>query len=178
MKTLEVKVNDSKVTFNVPTKLSEITKEWLMAVTSGINPAPNYSLIALVLRDNFAMLFNSKQKNNQTVAGVSLFVRTNADDNYLEGLECGTPIIVAPSDIAMGNHIVSAKNSITSGKVLSMINGDEELRKNVFLNRETIYTVEFKMIPNCAIHGDIIEDKAEFEDPFVKVITANNIVLD
>ena len=180
MKTLDVKINEGKVTLNLPTKLSEITKEWFIAVTDSITPAPNYSVIALVLKDSLAMLLNTKHKNNQTVAGVSIFVKTSSiDDNYLSSIPCGTPVVVAPSDISMGNHIIAPKNTITPGKIASLIENDKELKNKVFLflDNQTIFTVEFKLVPNSAIHGDIIEDNAEFEDPFVKVITTDNIVL-
>lgn len=178
MKTLDVKVNEGKVTLNLPTKLSEITKEWLTAVTNSITPAPNYSIIALVLKDSIAMLLNAKRKNSQMVAGVSVFVKTSSvDDSYLSSIPCGTPVVVAPSDISMGNHIIAPKNTITPGKISSLIENDKELKNKIFLDNQTIFTVEFKLVPNSAIHGDIIEDNAEFEDPFVKVITTDNIVL-
>lgn len=178
MKTLDVKVNEGKVTLNLPTKLSEITKEWLTSVTNSITPAPNYSIIALVLKDSIAMLLNAKRKNNQMVAGVSVFVKTSSGDNsYLSSIPCGTPVVVAPSDISMGNHIIAPKNTITPGKIASLIEGDKELKNKIFLDNQTIFTVEFKLVPNSAIHGDIIEDNTEFEDPFVKIITTDNIVL-
>lgn len=182
MKTLEVKVNESKVVLNIPTKLNEITKEWLTIVTNGINPAPNYSLVALVLKDNLGMLLNAKRKNNTTVSGLTLFVKTYTDkladaEDYVDSLECGTPVVIAPSDIAMGNHIIAPKNTITPGKIVSMIDGDKDIKNKIFLDQQNIFTVEFKLVPNSSIHGDIVDNNAEFEDPFVKVINEDNIVL-
>lgn len=178
MKTLDVKINESKVMLNIPTNLKEITPEWLTEVTEGITPAPNYSLIALVLKDTIGALLNAKRKMNQTVAGVSLFVKaSDNDNNYISQIECGTPVVVAASDISMGNHIIAPKNSITPGKIASMIDGDKDLRRKVFLDNSPIYTVEFKLVPHSAIHGDIVDSAKEFVDPFVKVITTDNIVL-
>ena len=178
MKTLDVKVNERKVTISIPTKLEEITKDWLNNVTKDINPALDYSLIALVLKDNLGMLLNTKHKPNQSVAGVCLFIKSNTKDSeYIYGLECGTPVIIAPSDIAIGNHIVAPKNSITPGKIASIISSDTETRNKFMLDRETIFTVEFKLVPNSSIHGDVIESNDEFEDPFIKVNNTDNIML-
>lgn len=178
MKTLDVTTNVGKITLNIPTKFNEITKEWLSNVTKEIHLAPYHSLIAVIFRDNLATLLNTKRKDGKSVAGVSVFVKTyDENDEYIGLIECGTPIIVAPSDIAMGHHVIAPNNSISPNKIAGLINSDSVLRSKVFIDNETIYPVEFKIIPNSAIHGDIVESSSTFEDPFINKVTSENIIL-
>ena len=102
----EVNGKRGSIIMNLPTKLSEITPEYLNEVTSNVVVADNYSLIGILYRESLAsvMLANNRKQKNITTAVVPVFVKAGTTDTeYIKNMSCGDKIIIAPSDIAIGH---------------------------------------------------------------------------
>ena len=179
MKTIEINLSGSKVAINLPTQFEEITPEWLTAVTEGVNVAPNYSLIAIIYKDQLGIMLNTKSNGNKTVGAIPVFVKTNeSTSDETSSIETKTALIISPSAVALGNHIVCERNSISPGRIIGLINKDQEAKKKNFLDRTPIFLVEFKVIPNCDIHGVQVDPTGEFDDPFVVKSSIDDVQLD
>ena len=117
----EVNGKHGSIIMNLPTKLSEITPEYLNEVTSNVVVADNYSLIGILYRESLAsvILANNRKQKNITTAVVPVFVKAGTTDTeYIKNMSCGDKIIIAPSDIAIGHHVSCPKNMITINNIL------------------------------------------------------------
>ena len=167
----EVNGNHGVILMNLPTKLSEITPEYLNEVTSNVVVADNYSLIGILYRESLAsvMLANNRKQKNITTAVVPVFVKAGTTDTeYIKNMSCGDKIIIAPSDIAIGHHISCPKNMITINNILEYCNGDKEAYKNAICVSQPCYYLEFKIVPNCNIHGNYKEESGSYKNPFIE----------
>lgn len=161
---------------NLPTSLSEITPAYLKDVTSDVLIANNYSLIAICYREAFSTVIfaNNTKKKNLTTAIVPLFVKCGKNDNgFINSLNAGDKLIIAPSQIALGHHVTAPRNLITINNILSCIEGDKNIYKEALKEAKQCYFVEFKLVPNVDINGAY---KAEAEttatdNPFVTKVT-------
>lgn len=76
---LKFEVNGKRgaILMNLPTKLSEITPEYLNEVTSNVVVADNYSLIGILYRESLAsvILANNRKQKNITTAIIPVFVK-------------------------------------------------------------------------------------------------------
>lgn len=175
---LKFEVNGKRgaIVMNLPTKLSEITPEYLNEVTSNIVVADNYSLIGIIYRESLAsiVLANSKQKNI-TTSVVPVFVKAGTTDtDYIKNISCGNKIIIAPSDIAMGHHVSCPKNMITINNILEYCDGDKATYQCAIGVSQPCYYLEFKIVPNCNIHGNYIEESSSYKNPFIEFIPCTN----
>ena len=126
---------------SLPTSLSEIPNEYLYDVTKDIVIADDYSLICICYCEALSsVLFASNTKKGKITTGVvPIFVKHGATDNtYIRSINCGDKLVIAPSDIAMGHHVVAPNNKIYQ----------EALKFN-----KHCYFLEFKIVPNCNIHA-------------------------
>lgn len=141
---------------SLPSKLSEVTPEYLLEVSKSIKIANDYSLIAIVYKESPSTLIltaNSKKKE-ATASIVPVFVKSgDSDSNFIKDIKAGDKIIISPSDIALGHHVSAPANTITITNVLSYLEGDKDLYSNAEL-KTLCYFVEFKLVPNCNIHGN------------------------
>ena len=120
----EVNSKNGNILMNLPTKLSEITSEYLSSVTSDVVIADNYSLIGILYKESLAsvILANNRKQKNITTAIVPIFVKAGATDTeYIKNIACGDKIVIAPSDIAMGHHVTCPKNRITINNIKNEI---------------------------------------------------------
>ena len=159
------------VLMNLPTKLSEITPEYLNDVTSNLVIADNYSLIGILYRESLAsvILANNRKQKNITTSVIPIFVKAGATNTeYIKNMSCGDKIVIASSDIAMGHHVVCPKNKITINNILDYCDGDKEAYQRAISISKPCYYLEFKIVPNCNIHGNYIEDNDSYENPFIK----------
>ena len=167
----EVNSKDGKVLMNLPTKLSEITPEYLSSVTSDVVIADNYSLIGILYKESLAsvILANNRKQKNITTSVIPIFVKAGATDTeYIKNMSCGDKIVIASSDIAMGHHVVCPKNKITINNILDYCDGDKDAYQRAISISKPCYYLEFKIVPNCNIHGNYIEDNDSYENPFIK----------
>lgn len=167
----EVNGKQGAILMNLPTKLSEITPKYLNEVTSNVVIADNYSLIGILYRESLAsvVIANNRKQKNITTAIVPIFVKAGATDTeYIKNISCGDKIVIAPSDIAMGHHVTCPKNMITINNILDYFDGDKEAYHRAINISQPCYYLEFKIVPNCNIHGNYIEDNDSYENPFIK----------
>lgn len=172
---LNVTLEKSDVTLHLPTSIKEITNDYLNAVTSNITVAPNYSLVALVYKDKLCnIIMATKQTKNISTRVVPVFVKrdVNEKNEFIKTINTGNIIIVSPSDIEIGNHIVCPNNSLSIRQITNMIQNDSTISKQALKFPEIVCFVEFKLIPNCAIKAKVTEtDQTTFIDPFVECHT-------
>lgn len=161
---------------SLPTNLKEITSEYLTGVTSNVKIGDNYSLIGIVYRESLSsviMAFNQKRKE-VTASIVPIFIRTgnNAPD-YIKNINVGDKLIIAGSDIAMGHHVTCPMNRITINNIVSLCEGDTKIYKDALaFNGKKCCFLEFKLVPNCNIHGsydDIKELDYTIANTFVEL---------
>ena len=172
MKSLNVRVGEKEYLVNIPTKVEEITKEYMLEVTNLLNIAPNYSLIGIVSIEEFAAALNpSKRDLAKPIMGVPVFVRAgHTDDEFINSITAGQTIIVGDGDLSIGHHINSPYNKLTMPYISSLCKQDANIRDNAFKLNEKCCFLSFKLVPNNAIHGAINEDnKPTNVDPYVLI---------
>lgn len=83
-------------------------------------------------------------------------------------MDCGDKIVIAPSDIAMGHHVSCPKNMITINNILEYCDGDKEAYQRAIGISQHCYYLEFKIVPNCNIHGNYKEESGSYKNPFIE----------
>lgn len=169
MKHLRVNGTYGEFSIALPTNIKEITDEYLEAVTKHIVIAPDYSLIGVVYKDTLQMVINVAKKNKAANMNVvPIFIRSGqTDSDFINGLKINTPLVLAGSDIAMGHHINAPKNKLTINNIVALCSGDKTIYTKYLLDNTPVYFLEFKLVPNCAIHGAFLEDTSNYVNPFV-----------
>ncbi len=170
MLTLNVNGTQGAFTLNLPTTLSDITKEYISNVTSHIEVDANYTAIGIVFREKLStlVLASRKNKKNSDIAAIPIFVKAGKTDSELiNKLNVGEKIIIAPSDIMLGYHLSTPTNLLTINNILSILEGDTEIYNKVIGIQESCYFIEFKLVPNCNIHGAYKDSCNNYANPFV-----------
>lgn len=170
MLTLNVNGTQGAFTLNLPTTLSDITKEYITNVTSHIEVDANYTVIGVVFREKLStlVLASRKNKKNSDIAAIPIFVKTGKTDSELiNKLDVGEKLIIAPSDIMLGHHISAPANLLTINSILNIMDGDADAYNKVIGIQEPCYFIEFKLVPNCSIHGAYKNSCNNDTNPFV-----------
>lgn len=143
--------------YNLPTKLSEISLEYLVDQTTSIQVAPNYSLIALVCKETPSVIIsNAKKKNNGTSMCIPLFIKTAAGTDakeFVAGLHLGDKLIMTGSDIAISQTIAGEDNVLDINYFLAIVNENPTIYKDSILIQDKACFISFKVVPNSYIHG-------------------------
>lgn len=155
---LNFKTSGKNGAFNIalPTNLSEITNDYLYDVTKDIIIADDYSLICICYRETLSSVIfaNNTKKGKITTGVVPIFVKHgNTGNTYIRSIDCGDKLVIAPSDIAMGHHVVAPKNKITIDNILYCTEGDNKIYQESLKFAKPCYFLEFKIVPNCNIHA-------------------------
>lgn len=141
----------------LPTKISEIPLEYLVAQTNNIQVAPNYSLIALICKETPSVIVsNSKKKNNGVSMCVPLFIKTaigTDSRDFVAGLHLGDKLIMTGSDIAISQTIPGDNNVLDINYFLALVNENPTIYKDSILIQDKACFVSFKVVPNTYIHG-------------------------
>lgn len=150
----DFKINENEV-LSVPTSINEISSEFLLGVSSNLNIADDYALIALVYSETIPMVISSNSKRKDiTTAVLPLFVKSgHSYDDFINSIPVKAVININGSDISLGNHINFAENNISIGAVVNAITKDKDLAKSILFMKEKVCFVEFKLVPTCAIKG-------------------------
>lgn len=142
---------------SLPTSLSEITTDYLYDVTKNITIADDYSLIGICYCEALSSVIfaNNTKKGKITTGVVPIFVKHGDTDNvFIRSINCGEKIVISPSDIALGHHVVAPNNKITIDNILYCVDGDKEAYNIALKHNSTpCYFLEFKLVPNCNIHA-------------------------
>lgn len=81
----------------------------------------------------------------------------------------------------MGYHVSAPNNLITINTILDLLDGDIKIYNQLMASQEMCYFIEFKLVPNCNIHGAYGKtDVAGFDNPFVKKLASapkSNIII-
>lgn len=167
---ITLKAANAKYGIKVPTDTKEITGEVLSQLLSNVTLPKYYCVIALRYKASLfdlAFLRKNNSQKNTVVSVVPLMGKFNKDDiNFI--VNPGDRIIIDGSDIERGSHI-GVNTVVTLNNITNYILDDEELRKQCLskadkIMQDTIYCLEFKIVPINSIHGRIFGD---IIDPFI-----------
>lgn len=170
MKEIKVNGNLGEFTLNLPESISEISNEYLDECTKHIHPAPYYALIGIVYKDALTTVLTAAKKNKPAnLAIVPIFIKCgrNTDLDFIKDLHLGDTVVVASSDISIGNHINSPYNKITPQNIIEACDGDKDIYKDAMLMQKPICMLEFKLIPVGAIHGKLDKTHNVFRNPYI-----------
>lgn len=171
MKEFNVTIKERNVIISIPTSIDEVKKEYLENISKHIGVGDEHSLIALVYKVNLAYILNTKRKIKDSVSSIiPVFVKTGATENdFVNSLNTKDVLVVSASDISIGHHVGNIANTLSLGNVVNALNTNKELIKNSLIDQDNYYLIEFKIIPNCAIHG-IIGIPEKEDNTYVKVV--------
>lgn len=176
MLTLEVNNKQGVFQLNLPTSLNEIDESYILEVTKHIKIDAHYTLIGVVFREKLSTIALAARKNkkNSDISVIPVFVKAGETDSKLiNSLNVRDKLIISPSDIMMGHHISAPNNLITINTILDLLDGDTKVYNQLIGIQEMCYFIEFKLVPNCNIHGAYGKtDVAGFVNPFVKKLAS------
>ena len=176
----EFTVTDGKqdFAFRLPTKISEISGDYLKAVTDDIVIAPYHAIIATIYRAKLPEVISSNKKSRAMAVTITpLFVKANLNGELEAGtvalfnqLEAADRIIIAGSDIERGYQLSTPKNMITLENVIKIYNHDNNFAKEVMIDQNYYFFVDFKLVSITDIKGKYnMSNPANFINPFVTV---------
>ena len=179
MLTLYVNGTQGAFTLNLPTTLSDITKEYITNVTSHIEVDANYTVVGTVFREKLSTLILASRRNkkNSEISVIPIFVKAGkTDSEFINSLYIRDKIIISPSDVMMGHHLSTPNNFLTINLILDLLDGDIKVYNQLMTSQEMCYFIEFKLVPNCNIHGAYQQSEvSNFVSPFVtKISDAKN----
>ena len=184
MLTLEVNNKQGVFQLNLPTSLNEIEESYIMEVTNHVKVDANYTLIGVVFREKLSTLVLAarKSKKNSDIPVIPIFVKAGETDSKLiNSLNVRDKLLISASDIMMGYHVSAPNNLITINTILDLLDGDMKVYNQLMTSQEMCYFIEFKLVPNCNIHGAYGPiDVAGFDNPFVKKLAStqkSNIIM-
>ena len=184
MLTLEVNNKQGVFQLNLPTSLNEIEESYIIEVTNHVKVDANYTLIGVVFREKLSTLVLAarKSKKNSDIPVIPIFVKAGETDSKLiNSLNVRDKLLISASDIMMGYHVSAPNNLITINTILDLLDGDMKVYNQLMTSQEMCYFIEFKLVPNCNIHGAYEHiDVAGFDNPFVKKLAnaqKSNIIM-
>ena len=172
-------VSTNKIAY-IPTKLNEISADFLKTITKTINLNNYQCLVALVTKtklfDFAAYIGNPNTSREFSVTPILAKINNTADLPI--AVEVGNKIITSRTEIERGVHI-SVPTMCSSTRLSAFIQEDKELfkkiltgqlmdEKGVNIAQMTIYIVEFKILPVNAIYAAV-------NASFTKYVTTNDI---
>lgn len=176
MLTLEVNNKQGVFQLNLPTSLNEIDESYIMEVTNHVKVDANYTLIGIVFREKLSTLVLAarKSKKNSDIPVIPIFVKAGeTDSKFINSLNVRNKLIISSSDIMMGYHVSAPNNLITINNILDLLDGDMKVYNQLMASQEMCYFIEFKLVPNCNIHGAYGKtDVAGFNNPFIKKLAS------
>lgn len=177
MLTINVKGKTGEFNLNLPTSIEEISKSYITNITSNINVDANYTLIGLVFKEKLSTILLAARKNTKKadVAVIPIFVKAGkSDSEFINNLNVRDKLLISPSDIMMGYHVSTPNNLLTINTIVDIIDGDPDVYQKCLSMKEECYFIEFKLVPNCNIHGSYNRIQ-HVDNPYVvKLSNANN----
>lgn len=164
------KTTDGNITLHLPTSIYEITKEYINNVVGNVKIAPNYSLIGVIFKDKLSNIVIARNRNNKNtnINVIPIFVRSGkSDSDFINNLNSCEKLIISASDIMLGHHVSAPRNLITINNILNIIDKDRDGYTKAINISDICYFIEFKLVPNCNIHGSYGEITSNYNNPFV-----------
>lgn len=156
MEHLKVNFEGKDYVYNLPTMRSEVNVDYLQSLVANVNLAPYYSLVAILIKETpMAIVSAIKQNKNATVNGIAIMIKHNKDNEFINNIKAGDVLNVAGSDLAIGYHVAAKYNSLTPSFLTRLAISDTSVYNQCINIRQATYFVEFKIIPNNAIHAAI-----------------------
>ena len=170
MVNLNVNFNGSDYVLSLPTMFSEVNPEFLKTLVDNIDIAPDYSLVAIIYKEKpIAIIDSIKRNKNATVAGIAMMIKHGeCNSNFINNSKLGETLNIAPSDIALGYHVSSPNNSLNANLLVALDASDSSFRRKCMAVLDPVYLVDFKIIPNCNIHGITKSNKTPIVDIYFK----------
>lgn len=173
MKTFKVNGNLGEFEVTLPEELSEISVDYLKSCTDFVHPAADYALVGIVYKDSLNLILTSVRKNKPAeVSIVPIFIKAGkTDSEFIKRLEIGDRIVVAASDLSIGNHINSPYNKITPNNIIKLCEGDKDITKTLWgESQKPVCFLEFKLIPVSAIHAHLETTQNSYLNPFIRKV--------
>lgn len=175
MKEFIVKTKMSEVKFNFPTKLEELTSEYLLGVTSGVTVAPNYSLIGLVYHEKLSTLFMTcrNKKKTASIGVIPIFIKSGkGEKSIVDSAKFGQKLLISNSQIQLAHHCAAPTNNLTLDYFAKVVdaNTDKDLYQSLLVdnNPQEVLFVEFKIVPNCDIIA-LYDNPTKVDNPYITV---------
>lgn len=177
MYNIKVDAKAGKYDMLLPTNLDEITDAYLKRITSNVDICPDYSLIGVVYREKLStILLAARRKTKETdIPVIPIFIKCGQTNNdFINSINIKQKLIIAPSQIMMGHHVNVPQNSLTINNILALTDGDNKIYQDSLLFKHSCYFIEFKLVPNCDIHGVYNKVSESYKDPFITKIDESN----
>ena len=155
MVNLNVNLNGTDYVLSLPSMSSQVTPEFLKTLVNNVDVAPNYSLVAIIYKEKPITIISSIKRNkNATVSGVAMMIKHGkSDSDFINDSNTGETLNVAASDLALGYHVSTSYNSLNANFLASLVNDNTSLYNQCMAIQDSVYFADFKIIPNCNIHG-------------------------
>lgn len=152
-----IKGEIKEASYNLPTSLGEISSKYYLAQTEDIEVAPNYSLIALICKEEPSVIIANTKKNKNSVSMcVPLFIKTNKDTSaseFVAGIKLGDRLIITGSDLALSQTVPGINNVLDINYFVALAAQNPTLYKDSITIRDKGCFVSFKVVPNSFIRG-------------------------
>lgn len=163
----------------IPTKLNEISAEFLTTITKTVSLNNYQCIVALVTKTklfDFAAYIGNPNNNREFSVTPILAKINNVSDLPIK-VNPGDKIVTSRSEIERGVHI-NIPTMCSSTRLSAFIQEDKELFKSILkgtlldeegnnIAKETIYIVEFKILPINAIFAAV-------NSSFTKYVATND----
>ena len=169
-----------------PTSINELTPELLNTITEGVRLPKHYCIVALAFNTKLFDFCTAMNSNKETNVGVTPILAKIYDEDSKEvNAVVGDKIIVYRTSLERGVHL-NLKTSISANSAKQYFNKDTDLVKAIITKNDSvvidkninkqlvagqspnIIVLEFKIIPNTAIHAAISNDSKPVIDCYFR----------
>lgn len=171
MVSLKVNYQGKNCVLNLPTMFNEVNMDYLKSLVANVEVAPYYSLVAVLFKERPTVIISSlKQNKTSSVQGVSVMIKqgNNKDSEFINNIKTGTLLNVSGSDLALGYHVAPKYNSLSATFLAKLATSNKSLYNDCMSIDNPTYFVEFKIIPNTAIHAAISNDSKPVIDYYFR----------
>lgn len=160
---------------NLPTNITEVTKEALDTITNGIKLPKNYCIVALCFKtklSRFAISISGKRTDE--IGVVPVLAKIYAKDSEKVNANVGDMLIVDRSALERGSHI-NCETCISANNFRNYLTHDSDMLKAIVTNKTedygfdantTVIILEFKIIPIVEIRA-AINNSIKSKDPYL-----------
>lgn len=179
MVSLKVNYQGKNFVLNLPTMFNEVNMDYLKSLVANVEVAPYYSLVAVLFKERPTVIISSlKQNKTSNVQGVSVMIKqgnnNNKDSEFINNIKTGTLLNVSGSDLALGYHVAPKYNSLSATFLAKLATSNKSLYNDCMSIDKPTYFVEFKIIPNTAIHAAISNDSKPVIDYYFREEVESN----